>query len=155
MIASGSLRFGGDFMFDTLPAQIGAVFMVLVGVFAFTKGDEPERIGAGTYLLAWFASLLTQREGQLYGVQWGMFAIDTVVLGVFGAMAWKSHRSWPVWACGLQALAVMTHIMLIFDIRPTMKSFFTVINLSGYGILVAIAIGTFFAWQERRAAGQE
>jgi len=142
-------------MFDTLPAQIGAAFMVLVGVFAFMKGDEPERIGAGAYLLAWFASLLVQKDGQLYGVQWGMFAIDTVVLLVFGALVWKSRRSWPVWACGLQALSVMTHIMLMFDIRPPMSSFFTVINLASYGILVAIAIGTFYAWQERRAAGLE
>ncbi|RZJ90305.1 MAG: hypothetical protein EON88_18730 [Brevundimonas sp.] len=142
-------------MFDTLPAQIGAAFMVLVGVFAFVKGDEPERVGAGAYLLAWFASLLVQKDGQLYGVQWGMFAIDTVMLLVFGALVWKSRRNWPVWACGLQALSVMTHIMLMLDIRPPMQSFFTVINLAGYGILVAIAVGTFYAWQERKAAGLE
>ena len=142
-------------MFDTLPAQIGAAFMVLVGLFAFMKGDEPERIGAGTYLLAWFASLLAQQDGQLYGIQWGMFAIDIVMLLVFAALVWKSSRAWPVWACGLQALSVMTHIMLMLDIRPPMQSFFTVINLAGYGILLAIAIGTFYAWQERRAAGLE
>lgn len=142
-------------MFDTLPAQIGAVFVVLIGVFAFVKGDEPERVGAGTVLLGWFASLLVQRDGQLYGVQWGMFAIDTICLIVFGALVWKSRRSWPVWACGLQALSVMTHIMLMLDIRPPMQSFFTVINLAGYGILIAIAVGTFYAWQERKAAGLE
>ncbi|KQS55750.1 hypothetical protein ASG17_06720 [Brevundimonas sp. Leaf363] len=142
-------------MFDTLPAQIGAVFVVLIGVFAFVKGDEPERVGAGTVLLGWFASLLVQRDGQLYGVQWGMFAIDTICLIVFGALVWKSRRNWPVWACGLQALSVMTHIMLMLDIRPPMQSFFTVINLAGYGILVAIAVGTFYAWQERKAAGLE
>lgn len=142
-------------MFDTLPAQIGAVFVVLVGVFAFVKGDEPERIGAGTMLLGWFASLLVQRDGQLYGIQWGMFAIDAVCLVIFAALVWKSRRAWPVWACGLQALSVMTHIMLMLDIRPPMQSFFTVINLAGYGILLAIAIGTFYAWQERRAAGLE
>ena len=30
-----------------------------------------------------------------------------------------------------------------------------VLNLAGYAILLCIAIGTFWAWQERRAAGLE
>lgn len=104
-------------MFDTLPAQIGAALMILVGMFAFLKGDEPERIGAGAYLLAWFASLLVQKDGQLFDIQWGMFAIDIVVLLVFGAMVWRSRRTWPVWACALQLLAVMSHVMIMVDLR--------------------------------------
>lgn len=142
-------------MFDTLPAQIGAALMILVGMFAFLKGDEPERIGAGAYLLAWFASLLVQKDGQLFDIQWGMFAIDIVVLLVFGAMVWRSRRSWPVWACALQLLAVMSHIMIMVDLRTPVASFYTVLNLASFGILIAIAVGTFWAWMERRAAGLE
>jgi hypothetical protein len=36
-----------------------------------------------------------------------------------------------------------------------MLAFYTVLNLAGYGILAAIAVGTFWAWQDRRAAGLE
>lgn len=142
-------------MFDTLYSQIGAVFTVIVVAFALWKGDEPEKIGGIAYVLAWFASMLVQDDAKLHGVQWGMFAIDTVGLLVFGALAWKSRRAWPVWICALQLLAVMSHVMSMIDIRPPAASFYTVINLSQYGILVALAVGTFWAWQERRAAGLE
>ena len=129
--------------------------MVAVGVFAFVKGDEPERVGAGAYLLAWFASLLIQRDGDAQSVQWGMFAIDAVMLGVLGALVWKARRTWSVWACALQLLVIMSYIIVALDLRTPIGSFYWVVNLAGYGILIAIAVGTFFAWQERRAAGLE
>lgn len=142
-------------MFDTLYSQIGGVFAVIVMAFAFMKGDEPEKIGAGIYGLAWFASMLVQDDTELYGVQWGMFSLDTLALVVYGALAWKSRRAWPVWACALQLLAVMSHVMSFVDLRPPAASFYTVINLSQYGVLLAMAVGTFWAWQERRASGLE
>ena len=142
-------------MFDTLYSQIGAIFTVLVVGFAFLKGDEPERIGGAVYVLAWFASMLVQDDTALHSPQVAMFAIDSLGLFVYGALAWKSRRSWPVWVCALQLLAVMSHIMWFVDLRPPAASFYTVINLASYGILVALAVGTFWAWQERRAAGLE
>ena len=129
--------------------------MVAIATFAFLKGDEPERVGAGAYMLAWFASLLTQGDGKLYDVQWGMFAIDVLVLLVFGGIAWKSRRAWPIWATSLQLLVVMSHIMIMIDLRTPIGSFYAVLNLAGYAILLCLAIGTFWAWQERRAAGLE
>ena len=142
-------------MFDTLSAQIGAVFMVAICAFAFLKGDEPERIAAGAFVLAWFASLLTQDELNRYSVQWGVFAIDVVMLVVLGALSWKSRRVWPVWAAACQLMVVTSHIVLLVDLRPSIIAFLTVINLAGYGVLVALGVGTFWAWQERRAAGIE
>jgi hypothetical protein len=142
-------------MFDTLPTQIGAGLTVLVVAFAFLKGDEPERIAAGGYVLSWFASLLIQGDGAVGGTNWGLMAIDSVMLAVFAALAWKSQRAWPVWAAALQSLTVMSHILTLVDIRPPVSAFYAVINLASTGILLVIAIGTFWAWQERRAAGLE
>ena len=139
-------------MFDTLAAQIGAVFVVLVCAFAFLKGDEPERIAAGAYVLGWFASLLAQNTN-LYQASVSLFAIDVVMLGVLITLVWKSRRAWPVWASALQLLIVMSHIVFYVDVRPPAASFITVINLAGYGVLVSLAVGTFWAWQELRAAG--
>ena len=45
--------------------------------------------------------------------------------------------------------------MAMIDLRPPIASFYTVLNIASYGILLALAIGTFWAWQERRAAGLE
>jgi hypothetical protein len=142
-------------MFDTLPTQIGAGLTVLVVAFAFLKGDEPERIAGGAYVLGWFASLLIQGDGTGGGTQWGMMAIDTIMLVVLVALAWKSRRAWPVWASALQSLVVMSHVLTLIDIRPPQAAFVAVINLASTGILLVIAIGTFWAWQERRAAGLE
>jgi hypothetical protein len=142
-------------MFDTLSAQIGAIFVVAICFFAFLKGDEPERIAAGAYVLGWFASLLSQNDASLYQVQWGVFAIDLVMLVVLGALVWKSRRTWPVWATACQLLVVMSHVLSMIDVRPAIANFIWVINLAGYGVLIAIAVGTFWAWQERRAAGLE
>ena len=142
-------------MFDTLASQIGFAIAVLVVAFAFLKGDEPERVGAGAYMLALFASVLIQEKGALTGTQWGLMSIDFVMLAVYGGLAWKSRRSWPVWVCALQAVIVTSHLLTLVDIRPPLAAFYAVINLASYGVLLSLAVGTFWAWQERRAAGLE
>ena len=142
-------------MFDTLSTQVGAGLTLLVVAFAFLKGDDPERIAAGGYVLSWFASLLIQGDGSVAGTQWGLMGIDAVMLAVFIALAWKSDRAWPVWAAAFQSLTVMSHILTLVDIRPPVSAFYAVINLASIGILLSIAVGTFWAWQERVAAGLE
>jgi hypothetical protein len=142
-------------MFDTLYSQVGAVVTGLVLLFAFWKGDEPEKIAAGAYGLGWFASMLVQDDVSLYSLQWSMMAIDVIMLGVLGALVWKARRAWAVWATALQLLVLMSHILALVDVRPSASSFYFVINLSGYGVLLAIGVGAFWAWQERRAAGLE
>lgn len=142
-------------MFDSLATQIGAVFMALVCAFAFLKGEEAERVGAITYLLSWFASLAVQTDNNLFSVQWSMFAIDLVVLGVFILLIWKGKRLWASWATAFQSLVVMSHLLSVLDVRPAQASYYTVINLAGYCVLLCLAVGAFLAWQERRAAGLE
>lgn len=142
-------------MFDTLYSQIGAVFTGLVILFAFWKGDEPEKIAAGAYGLGWFASMLVQDDGNLYGAQWSMMGIDLVMLGVLGALIWKARRSWAVWATAMQLLVFASHVLMLVDMRPSISAYYFVINLAGYGVLLSIGVGAFWAWQERRAAGLE
>lgn len=140
---------------ETIIGQIGAAFMIAVCAFALLKGDEPERIGGSMFALAWFATLLVQNHGELYDIQWGIFYLDLVLLAVFAGLSWKSRRAWPVWACAFQLLAVMGHIMNMTDMRPPVASFLAVVNLSAYGVMACLAVGTFWAWQDRRAAGLE
>lgn len=150
-----AIRHGGGFVFDTLETQIAASITVAVVAFVFLKGDEPERIGAGVYVVAWFASLLIQSDGSVRGTQWGLMGLDLIMLAVFAGLAWKARRAWPVWAAALQSLIFMSHLLTLVDIRPPLAAFYAVINLASAGILLTLAIGTFWAWQERRAAGLE
>lgn len=140
-------------MFDTLYSQIGAAIGVLVVAFAFLKGDEPERVGGGIYAIGALASLLLQDDTRLYGPQWGLMAVDGILLAAYAAVAWKSRRSWPVWASAFQALSVTIHVMTVVDIRPPLVAFYVVINLVAYGVLLVLALGVAQAWRDRRAVG--
>ncbi|AYG95800.1 hypothetical protein D8I30_11915 [Brevundimonas naejangsanensis] len=106
-------------------------------------------------LSAWFLSILSQTFLGYASVQWPMFLIDLAVLAVFVALVWKAPRSWPVWAAAFQLLAVASHVMVLLKLRPEISAFYTVLNMAAYGIMIAIAFGTFIAWQERRAVGLE
>ena len=140
-------------MFDTLLSQIGTAMAVAVIGFAFLKGDEPERVGAGAYALGLLASLLLQDDSRLSGPQWAVMAVDATLLFVYAGLAWKSRRSWPIWSSALLALILMCHVLMVIDLRPPLAAFYAVMNLASYGILLALALGTVRAWQDRRAAG--
>lgn len=142
-------------MFDTLYSQIGAAVGVIVVTFAFLKGDEPERVGGGVYALGALASLMLQDDSQLYGPQWGLMIAETVMLAVWVALAWKSRRSWPIWAGALQSVVVMSHVLTTTDVRPPIAAFYAVVNMASYGILLALALGVLRAWRDRRALGLE
>ena len=140
-------------MFDTPYTQIATAIGVVVVAFAFLKGDEPERVGAGAYAIGALATLLVQDDSRLYGAQWPLILVETAMLIAYVALAWKSRRSWPIWAAALQSVVVMCHILPAVDLRPPLAAFYAVINLASYGILLVLALGVLQAWRDRRALG--
>jgi hypothetical protein len=142
-------------LFEFISEYIGAGSVLLVCLFALTKGGKPERIGAGAFMSGWFLSILIQKYLGYAAMQWPILVIDLVVLSIFVALVWKAPRTWPVWASAFQLLSVTSHVMVLMKLRPEISAFYTVINMAGYGIIIALAVGTFFAWQERRAVGIE
>jgi uncharacterized membrane protein len=143
-------------MLDTHWSQIGLLVVVLIGVFAFWKGGEPERFAMGAWVLGWMAAMLIQGDTNLYlNFQVGLFLLDCAMLAVFITLAWRYRRSWPVWAGACQLIVLTTHLAFPLVQAASITAFYTVLNLAGYGILIAIGVGTFWAWQDRRAAGLE
>jgi hypothetical protein len=141
-------------MLNVVYAVVGAVFMVGVALFAFLKGGPRERIGAGYLVAAWFVSLLVQENSDFRGLPIGMFLIDTFSLLVFVALAWRAPRAWPVWVTGLQAITIMGHVMAMTTNTVPLASIYTVMNLIGYLIILCIGVGTFWVWQDRKAAAE-
>ncbi|GAW40780.1 hypothetical protein SH203_01180 [Brevundimonas sp. SH203] len=139
-------------MLNIAYAIVGAVFMLGMAVFAFLKGGSAERLGAGAYLFAWFATIIMQEGSGFRGVPIGVFLIDLALLFVFVGLSWRYRQSWPVWASGLQLIAVMSHIMILTGQPVMVGSLYTIMNFTGYLIILCLIFGTFFAWQERRAA---
>ncbi len=140
-------------MFETIYSQALLAAAVLSVGFALIKGDEPERLGGAAYALIILASLVIRDGSSLSLPRWGAMGLDVVLLLVFVGIAWQSRRSWPLWAASFQALIVTGHIMVAADLRPPRDAFAAVNNMANYGLLIALAVGTFWAWQERRAAG--
>lgn len=140
-------------MFDTTYSLVGVAIIVLITGFAFLKGDEPERIGAGAFVMVALASLLIQDSTGYFGPKYGQLAADLVLLAIFAIIAWKSRRTWPVWAAAFQGIIVASHLVFLMDTGAGDIAFYAVNNLSGFAILITLAVGTFWAWQERRAAG--
>jgi len=133
-------------------ALVGVTITVITVVFAFWKGDEPERLGAAAYAMASLATMMIRGDAMPNTPRWGMMGIELVLLVVFVGLAWHSRRGWPVWAASFQALIVTCHALIAANLRPPVNAAATVINMSNYGLLATLAIGTFWAWQERRAA---
>lgn len=46
----------------------------------------------------------------------------------------------------------MSHIMILTGQPILVGSLYTIMNFTGYLIILCLIVGTFFAWQERRAA---
>ena len=135
-------------------AIAGAIFMISMALFAFLKGGTREKIGAGYLIVAWFASLLVQEYNDFRGLPIGMFLVDVFSLLFFASLAWRAPKSWPVWVTGLQLVTVMGHVMILTNKTVPIASLYTVMNLVGYLIIFCIGLGTFWAWQDRRAASQ-
>lgn len=139
-------------MFDTVYSQIVLAAAVLVVTFAFVKGDEPERMGGAAYAMVFLAVTMIKGGSSLTFPRWGVMGLEIVLLVVFVGLAWHSRRAWPVWAASFQALIVTGYILVAASLRPPHNAVATVINMSNYGLLIALAVGTFWAWQERRVA---
>lgn len=139
-------------MLDTIYAQLVLGAAVLSAGFAFWKGDEPERLAAGAYALVFLGTLMIKDGRSLSIPQWGVMGMDIVLLAVLIGLALHSRRAWLVWASAFQALIVTGHLLVAANLKPPSDAFATVNNMSNYGLLIAMAVGTFWAWQERRAA---
>lgn len=140
-------------MLETIYSQVGAGIAIIVVIFGFLKGDEPERIASGAFGLVILVGLVAPITSNADGVQWGLMSLDVLLLAVLCGLAWHSRRSWLMWASAFQSLIVTGHVLALAEIRPAGNAFAIVNNMSNYGLLIALAVGTFWAWQERRAAG--
>lgn len=143
-------------MFETIYSQIILATAIIVVTFVFLKGDEPERIGAAAYgLLVLATTMISDASANVSVPRWGIMGLETLLLLVFVGIAWHSRRTWPIWAASFQSLVVTGHVLVALNLRPPTNAWSAVVNMANYGLLGAMAIGTFWAWQERRAAGLE
>ena len=137
-------------MLDTLFSQIGAILWLGVCAFAIAKGDRPERLAAGALVIAWLASLTLRSDFDPSGSVWLVMAIDVTILVMMLGLGWKTDRTWPIWAAGFQAIAVLVHVVVLIDVRIRAIAYISANTIGSYGVLICVAAGAVHAWRTRQ-----
>ncbi|WP_051257193.1 hypothetical protein [Brevundimonas aveniformis] len=138
-------------MLDTLYSQLGAIVWLGVCAFALLKGDKSERMAGGALVIAWLATLAVHRDTNLTSVTIPVFLIDMALLALLIGLSWRSDRNWPVWAAAFQSIVVLVHVVTLVDLRIRAIAYLSAQTVGTYGVLICLAVGTFWAWQTREA----
>ena len=138
-----------------IPKWIWDAVVVLVLVAAIWRGGRDERVAAIALAVGVVLSkLVYSHHGQQ--TEWGVMAVDVVLLAVLLWIALVTHRYWPIFAAAFQFLAVIIHLAQIADRSLGGWAYISAEILFGYLLAGAIALGTLNAWRARAAlAGDE
>jgi hypothetical protein len=136
-------------LFVTTSAQIGAVLMAAVCLFAAWPGARPQRWAAAVVLVAWMGSAALQDRDDLINPQYAIFALDVVAAAVFVTMALAWRRGWLMAMAAFQLLTTATHVAVMIDLRIWVYAYLTAYLVWSYALLAALAWGGVQAWRER------
>lgn len=131
------------------PAQIAFAMLLLVAaVGAVLRGGPVERRGAALFAFG-MAAFVVAEAVTFNGVRAGtLFIIDLLVLLGLAALAWKSPRPWPVYACGFQTMVLAGHVARWIDLDMDAGfHWWLMFSLS----MAALAVLTLGAWLKPRA----
>lgn len=123
------------------PAQqafwFATLFVAMVGL-AF--GDRSVRIGVGLVLGNFILSRLT--EGLVWHtIQASVTALDGLLFGLLGVLAWRSRRWWAHGAAAFALLSFMAHFIALLDQTIWRRAY---VELGWYfsaAVVVAILVG--------------
>ncbi len=119
--------------------------LLLIGstVFAAIFGGKTGKIGAvifwvATFMSAWATTLNPEWRGTSYA----MMAVDSLCLLALLLLAFASNRYWPIWATGLQLIAVITHVATIIDPKIVPGIYDSLSGFWSIPILLVMVSGT-------------
>ena len=112
--------------------------------YAVLRGGEPERAGAaclawltaGTFIFRPFVKM------NLVSLDLGTFAVDAIALVALLVLALQANRSWPLWACSAQLIAVLAHIIRSVEVEIAPGAYATMIKAPSYIQCITLIIGT-------------
>lgn len=132
-------------------ADLPILANILACGFAILKGDAPERNGATVLFVAWVSGNLVIWQNLGAITTNILFALDIVVFVTLSALAWSSRKAWTILASLAQALQIIVHIARELGTKISDDTYYYTLAVAGYGIVLALFIGTAVAWRERAA----
>ena len=99
--------------------SIQTALLLLVALFALTKGGRPERhvaiILCGMFLANLAHAGIFGRWTDYGTTPWFRIVLDTTGFALILAVALRADRWWPLWVSGVQLLAVLAHLLRVID----------------------------------------
>lgn len=117
---------------------------------ALWKGEWPERMTAVALFSASLASPLV--ESSLFSTpEYGILAVDIMLLGWLGALALATDRFWPLWAAGFHIVGTIIHIARMVDPTVVPPAYALGQVFWSYPVLAALASGALVEAPASRA----
>ena len=140
-------------MFHLIEPYIALLLMLATAVFAFWKGGQPERFGAGMIVVTWIGTVIAQAPG--HQAVWIFMVFDGLLAVGFLVVAVRYSSLWLGGAMICQAVSFGAHALRLSDDARTGHSrwvFILVINVISYLVLLILVGGTCATILRRRKA---
>lgn len=141
-------------MFTTLPAQIGAVLMAGICIFAAASRGRPQVLTAIVVAIAWVGSAALQNRQNLIDPQYAIFGLDLVAAGLFIWLALRYRQGWQMAIAAFQLLTMTTHVAVMIDLRINAWAYLTAYLVWSYLLLVSLLWGGAQGFRARRASAR-
>lgn len=139
---------------DPLLVFFVGYFLSVCG-FAFWKGGAPERLVAGSFLIAWILSVaVSPAKGVRFEeIEVGILLVDLLLLGFLLAIALRANRRWPIVTASLQIVIVLAHAAKALDPRLIQAAYAYITESWPILQITVLAIGTELHRRRRMREG--
>lgn len=111
--------------------------------YASVNGGRTGKAGSAIFIAATILSSATAYMNPGWvGISWGLLAVDSLCLLALLLLALTSNRYWPIWAMGLQLVAVATHLATLSVPEIVPKSYQALLSFWAIPILGVMVAGT-------------
>ncbi|WP_454887826.1 hypothetical protein [Sphingomonas oryzagri] len=124
--------------------EIFDLLLLICCVYAIWRGGAPERIAGATLLIGDILSVASVllHPGRFRHEEFGLFAIDLVILVILVVIALRSRRWWPLILAGLQLDGVLAHFVHLIAPRTLPIAYLNATALWAYPMVIILAIAT-------------
>ncbi|WP_068072875.1 hypothetical protein [Novosphingobium lentum] len=132
------------------------MLLVVVGIFAIHRGDQPERLVAAILVASFVLDIpnhILFGQPTFYVVNPGHFVID---LWTFIGLMWialSANRAWPLWVCAAQNIVMLGHIGKLVDLDNFRRGYWVMTQLPVLLQLAVLFLGTWAHVRRQRRLG--
>lgn len=125
-------------------ADLFALILATVALYATVAGGTAERRAAAILITGWILTLLARRPFavRFTSLEFGILAVDLLMLAAIVVVAATSRRRWPVWMTALQLFSVIAHLVRAMYPATNWRGYQTLLAVNSWLIVALLAIAT-------------